>query len=417
MKLRTIAGIDIGNSQIKVAIAKINDETLRPEIIGVGSSQSNGLRRGMVVDMEECVDNVREAIAQAQDMAGVNIKRAYLAVNGLHISNQVSRGVIAVSRADNEISQNDIDRVLQAASVVSLPANREIVHVIPRTYIVDGREYVKNPLGMKGVRLEAEVFIIDGLSPYLKNIAKCVNENGVEVNELVFAPLAASLSVLDKNQKEYGVLSLDFGGGTSTLTVFEEADLLHAVVLPIGSKHITNDLAIALRTSIDVAEKIKVHHGATSENEDFRKKDTVDLSEYMAEDGAMMPKKNLIKVVDARVQELLEMVSAEMKKVPRNGMLPAGVVLSGGGSNLPGFASLVKAALRLPVKIARPISMDGVDLMGADPSYSVATGLIAWGFDKEFGNSRQKGGRFSGASRNSAGAVSRVTDWLKNFLP
>jgi len=161
MKLRTIAGIDIGNSQIKVAIAKINDETLRPEIIGVGSSQSNGLRRGMVVDMEECVDNVREAIAQAQDMAGVNIKRAYLAVNGLHISNQVSRGVIAVSRADNEISQNDIDRVLQAASVVSLPANREIVHVIPRTYIVDGREYVKNPLGMKGVRLEAEVFIID----------------------------------------------------------------------------------------------------------------------------------------------------------------------------------------------------------------------------------------------------------------
>src|SRR3989339_73322 len=417
MKLRTIAGIDIGNSQIKVAIAKINHETLRPEIIGVGSSQSNGLRRGMVVDMEECVDNVREAIAQAQDMAGVNIKRGYLAVNGLHISNQVSRGVIAVSRADNEISQNHIDRVLQAASVVSLPANREIVHVIPRTYIVDGREYVKNPLGMKGVRLEAEVFIIDGLSPHLKNIAHCLNENNIEVAELVFAPLAASLAVLDKNQKEYGVLSLDFGGGTSTLSVFEEADLLHTVVLPIGSRHITNDLAIALRTSIDVAERVKIEHGSTAEIQDMRKKDMVDLSEILAEENYILPKKQLVRVIDARMQELIDMVGVEMKKIPRNGMLPAGVILSGGGSNLPGFATLVKDRLRLPVRIAIPLNIDGTGLLRGDPSYSVAAGLIAWGFEKELGGGKQRGGGFKGMNFNSSGTTKKIINWFKNFLP
>src|SRR3989344_1964300 len=230
-----ISGIDIGNSQIKVVVAKIDRDTLATEILGIGSAISNGLRRGMVVDMEETINNVQAAVQRAEAMAGAKIRRAYLAVNGLHIKNQISRGVIAVSRIDGEISQNDIDRVLQAASVVSLPANREIIHVIPRNYIVDGTEYVKNPLGMKGVRLEAEVFIIDGLSPYLRNIAKCVNENDIEVAGLVFAPLASSLAVLDKNQKEYGVLNLDFGGGTSSLTVFEEADLIHSAVLPIGS--------------------------------------------------------------------------------------------------------------------------------------------------------------------------------------
>src|SRR3989338_7922475 len=172
-----ISGIDVGNSQVKVVVSKVDRESLSVEILGVGSAPSNGLRKGMVVDMEEAIDNIRTAVQRAEAMAGVSVKRAYVAVNGLHIKNQVSRGVIAVSRADNEISQNDIDRVIQAASVVSLPPNREIIHVLPRNFTVDGSEVVKNPLGMKGVRLEAEVSIIDGLSPYLRNIAKCVQEN------------------------------------------------------------------------------------------------------------------------------------------------------------------------------------------------------------------------------------------------
>ncbi|MEX2090851.1 MAG: cell division protein FtsA [Candidatus Paceibacterota bacterium] len=406
-----ISGIDIGNSQVKVVVSKIDRESLGVEILGMGNAPSNGLRKGMVVDMEETIENIRTAVQRAEAMAGVSIKRAYLAVNGLHIKSQVSRGVIAVSRADNEISQNDIDRVIQAASVVSLPPNREIVHVIPRNFIVDGTENVKNPLGMKGVRLEAEVFIIEGLSPYLRNIAKCVNENNIEVAGLVFSPLAASLSILDKNQKEYGVLSLDFGGGTSTLTVFEEADLIHTVVLPIGSKHITADLAIALRTSMDVAERVKIEHGSTSESLDLRKRDNVDLSELVGEENFFWPKKQLVGVIDARAQELLDMVSSELKKISK-GMLPAGVVLSGGGANMPGLASLVKEKLRLPVKIARPINFHGNADEQSDPSYSVAMGLILWGLEEEFNGTR---GKSAPASKNMF--FKKARGWFKNFLP
>ena len=409
-----ISGIDIGNSHVKVVIAKINSDSLTPEILGAGSVVSNGLRKGMVVDMEETIDNVHSAVQRAEAMAGLSIKRAYLAVNGLHIKTQISRGVIAVSRADNEISQNDIDRVLQAASVVSLPANREIIHVMPRNYVVDGVEYVKNPIGMKGVRLEADVMIIDGLSPYLRNVAKCVNENGIEVAGLVYAPLASSLAVLDKNQKEYGVINLDFGGGTSSLTVFEEADMLYSAVLPIGSRHITNDLAVMLRTSIDVAERIKLEHGATSNAEDLRRKNDVDLSKLIGEENFILPKKQLAKAVDARVLELFDIVGNELKKIPRSGLLPAGIVLSGGGANLPGVALLAKDKFRLPVRIARAINIDGIADVVDDPSYSVAIGLVMWGVGNEIGSQK---GKSSFSSSNGDSSFKNLKSWLKNFLP
>ncbi len=403
----------MGNSQVKVVIAKMNRDSLHPEIVGAGMAPSHGLRKGTVVDMEEVVKSIREAVAQAQSMAGAQIRRAYLSVNGQHINTQVSRGVIAVSRADNEISQSDIDRVLHAASVVSLPANREVVDVIARNYIVDGTEYIKNPLGMKGVRLEAEVFIIDGLAPHLRNLAKCVNENNIEVAGLVYAPMAAAYAALDKSQKEYGVLHLDFGGGTSSITVFEEADLIHNAVLPIGSRHITNDLAIALRTSLDVAEKIKLEHASTSAVEDLRSRQNIDLSAVMNEEGFVYPRKQIIKVVDARAFELLDMVQAELKRISRFGRLPAGIVISGGGANLPGFALLAKDVLKLPVRVARPIHIDGVPDLVADPAFAVATGLVLWGAERELGDGERSGFGFS----VQTGLVQKALGWLKNFLP
>src|SRR3989338_4390470 len=406
----TISGIDIGNSHVKVVIARLGKDNLRPEILGTGSAVSEGLRRGMVVDMEETIDNIGAAVQQAEAMAGTQIKSAFVGVNGLHIKTQVSRGVIAVSLADNEISQNDIDRVIQAASVVSMPANREIVHVIPRNFIVDGTEYVKNPLGMKGVRLEADVMLIDGLSPYLRNIAKCVNENNIEVAGLVYAPLAASLSSLDRNQKEHGVINLDFGGGTSTLTVFEEADLIHSAVIPIGSEYITKDLAVALRTSLDIAERIKLEHCSTSNMEDLRRKENIDLSDIIGEENFIVPKKQLVRVVDARIGELFDIVEMELKKVSKNGILPAGIVLSGGGSNLPGFAFLVKDRLRLPVKVAEPFGFDGANNIVGDPSFSVAVGLVLWGKEKETDGQKQK------LSVRGNGLAPKITDWFKNFL-
>lgn len=408
-----VSGIDVGNSHVKVVVAKVSRESEKPEIIGAGSAPSNGIRRGTVVDMEEAIESIRAAVQQAQAMAQMPIRRAYLSINGLHVQTQTSRGVIAVSRADNEISQHDIDRVLQAASVVSLPPNREIIHVLPRDFIVDGTEHVRNPLGMKGVRLEAEVCIIDGLSPYLRNITKCVHENTIEVAGLIYAPLAASLAALDKSQREFGVLHLDFGGGTSSMAIFEEADLVHSAMFPIGSRHITNDLAIALRTSMDVAEQIKLEHGATSEGEDLRRRENIDLTAALGEDF-VIPRKQLIRVVDARIDELVEMVGGELKKISRNGTLPAGIVLSGGGANLPGLLAVMKERLRLPVKLAKPVHVGGVLEIVADPSYVVAVGLALWGIEQELGGARQK---TSQPFMRSSGLLGKIGDWLKNFMP
>jgi cell division protein FtsA len=408
-----LSGIDIGNAQVKVVIAKMASDGSRPEILGVGSAPSNGLRRGMVVDMEGTIDDVRTAVERAEAMAGEKIRRAYLAVSGLHIRTQVSRGVIAVSRADNEISPSDIDRVIKAASVVSLPANREIIHVIPKAFIVDGAEYVKNPLGMKGVRLEADVMIVDGLSPYLRNLIKCVNENNIDISGLVYAPIASALSTLDKNQKEYGAMTIDFGGDTSHVAVYEEADMIHSAVLPIGSRHITKDLAVLLRTSMDVAEQVKIEHGATSHNEDMRRKNEVDLTSALGEEF-VIAKKQLVRYVDARVYELFDMINEELKKIARHGTLPAGAILSGGGANLPGIIQLAKERLRLPVRLARSVHFEGISEVVDDPSYSVAMGLVLWGMENEMGSARGKSQSYGGGGGD---VFKKISNWLKNFLP
>lgn len=408
-----ISGIDIGNATIKVVIAKTNPNAPAPEVIGVGSVPStSGLRAGEIVDMKEAIDNVRTALAQATTMAGYPVRRAYLSVSGVHINTQVSRGVIAVSRADQEISANDIDRVIQAASVVSLPPNREIIHVIPRDFVIDGTEHVRDPLGMKGVRLEADVLIVHGLSRHLKNLAKCVNECGIEVAGFVFAPMAGSLAALDKHQKEYGVAHLDFGGGTASLTVFDQADMIHSAILKLGSRYITNDLAILLRTSIENAERIKIDLGAVNEREDKRAKPKMaDLTSYMDE-PFIVPRRQLVSVIDARVNELLETVALELKKIGKDGQLPAGVVISGGGSKLPGFVTLVRDTLGLPVRVAKPLHVEAFDA-AMDPAFSVAIGLVVWGFGREVGES----GSALPSGIKMPVWMGTIGSWLKNFLP
>ncbi len=413
MKSSILCGIDVGNSLIKTVIAEVNQETLQPRIIGVGSAASNGLRRGMVVDMEEAIGSVRNSLDQAQSMAGVKVEQAYVSINGLHIKTQASRGVIAVSRADNEIAQHDIARLIEAASTVSLPLNYEIIHVIPRTFIIDGHEHVKNALGMKGVRLEVEVLLIEGLSPYIRNLAKCVNANGVEIAEFVFAPLAAAKSVLDKHQREYGVMLVDIGGGVSSLAMFHEGELLHTAVLPIGSRHITNDIAIAFRTSMDNAEQIKTQYGILgSADLSSAKKENVDLSPILGE-AASVPRKHIAKIVDARIGELFDMISQELKKQSGAYMLPAGLVLSGGGANLAGMSAFAKDRLGLSVRIGGDYTLDGVSEEMRDPSYAVAVGLVLWGFERV----QASGGVSRLSNQFSKNILKKAGKWLKNFMP
>lgn len=407
-----ICGIDTGNTSIKVVVAKVEQNAPQADIIGVGSVPStSALRAGEIVDMKEATDALRLALQQAAAMAGVPVRRAYLSVNGLHIATQVSKGTIAIARADGEITASDIDRVIATAQVVSLPPNREIIHVIPRDFVIDGSEHVRDPLGMKGVRLEADVLIVHGLSRHLKNLAKCVNECGVEVAGFVFAPLAASMAVLDKHQKEFGVAHLDFGGGTASLTVWDQADLVHSAIMRVGSRHITNDLAILLKTSLDTAERIKIELGVVNERWDRRKKpELVDLSSYMDE-PFQVQRRELMEAVDARARELLDMVQSELKKAGKEGLLPAGIVVSGGGSKLSGFLTLVRDTLGLPVKVGKLVGVEAFDA-AMDPAFSVGVGLVAWGYAREIGE-----GNHTSEPSVLGGWVKKMGAWLKNFMP
>jgi cell division protein FtsA len=405
----TICGIDIGNTTVKVAVARLGAE--RPEVIGVGSaSTTSGLNAGEIVDMQETVASVRTAIAMASTIAGVPVRRAYLAVSGVAIASQTSRGVIAVARSDQEITENDIKRVIDAASVVSLPNNRELLHVIPREFMIDGTEHVRDPLGMKGVRLEADVLLVHGPARHLRNLVKAVNECGVEVAGCVYAPLAASLSSLDKHQKQFGVAHLDFGGGTASLTVWDQSNLIHSAIVRPGSRHITNDLAILLRTSLENAEQIKIQLGAVNETFDKRKKpETVDLTNFVDE-PFIIERSKFVGAMDARARETVDAVKEELKRCGRSGNLPAGIIVSGGGSKLAGFLAMVRDELGLPVRPHKPLSVEAFDA-ALDPSFAVALGLVAWGYDRE------RSGEPSGPGGTGGGVFKKVGDWLKNFLP
>lgn len=412
-----ICGIDVGNSYIKTVIAEVDRQSLVPRILGIGTAESLGMRRGAVVDMNETIENIGSSIRQAESMAGVRINKAYVSLNGPHIKTQSSKGVIAVSRADNQISQNDIDRVVDAASVISLPSNREVIHVLPRIFMIDGQEQVKNPLGMRGVRLEADVYIIEGLSPHIHNVAKCVNANDVEVIDFVYSPMAVAMTALDRQQREFGVLNLDFGGGTSTFALFHEGDMIHTGVIPVGSRHITNDLAVALRTTMDIAEKIKKEYGSVLSST-LPKKDQVDLSEIMGESNYFLSRREITRIVEARVGEVFDLIGAELKKLPRQNLLPGGVVLIGGGANLQGIVDFAKDKLKLPVKIANQYHFNGqLAERISDPGLAVAVGLVAWGLNKEFGDTRHGGGGPKSEIFSSNGGVKKAMGWLKNFMP
>jgi cell division protein FtsA len=405
-----VTGIDIGNSAVKTVIAEVDESGLAPRVLGWGSVPSNGLRRGVVYDMEETTANIRDSVAEAEKMAGIKVERAFISLNGPHIRTQQSRGVIVVSRADNEISRNDIDRVIDAAAIISLPPNREIIHVISKSFTIDSQEKVKNALGMKGVRLEADVILIEGLSPYIRNLAKCASSNNIEVAGFVFAPLAVAKFALDKHQREHGVLNVDFGGGISTVALFQEGELIHAAILPVGSKHITNDIAVAFRTTIEKAEEIKCKYGMVGA-EEGGKKDQIDLSQLLDEDDAIVPRRQIGRIIDCRVSELFDFIGEEMKKVPQYVSLPAGVVLTGGGANLAGLANFAKNRLRLSVGLGKKKSEELPEEL-CDPSYAVALGLINWGFEAEFlGDSSRK------VDWSSLGFLGKFTRWLKDFLP
>ncbi len=409
-------GVDVGTSSINTVVAKaeITQESLKPQIIGVGMAPSAGLRKGVVVDIDEASASIKQSISEAERVSGFKIDHAYVSIGGNQINAMPSKGVIAVSRADGEISNEDVERVVAASEAISLPLNREILHVIPRIFTLDNESGIRNPVGMNGVRLEVDTLIVDGATPFIRNLAKCMNEVGVNIDALVLNVLASGRAVLNKRQKDLGVLCLDIGGGTSSLSVYEEGDLVHVQVLPIGAAHITNDLAIGLRTAVDVAEKVKLEYGSCAPS-DINKSDTIDLTKFGFEDDGLVSRKEVAEIIEARVLEMLDLTTKELKRIDRDRLLPAGVVILGGGAKVPGFVDLVKKELKLPAQVGFPMEFDGIVDRIDDPAFSTAVGLVLWGIDMEL--SGKKPGTPLPFAPSVGNTVNKMKRWFKMFMP
>lgn len=373
-----ITGLDVGTAKVKTVIAqKLTDEEPL-EILGIGSVSSFGVRRGVVIDIDGVTKSIIESINEAKENSRQKIEGVYASLGGSHIFSAISRGIVAVSRADQKISQEDIDRVIQAAEAISLPSNKEILHTLPLQFTIDGEGSIKNVLGMSGIRLEVEALILGAFSPYIQNLTQAILNSNLEVNDLMISTLASSRACLTPRQKELGVVLLDIGAGTTGLAVFGEGDLVHLAIFPIGSAHITNDIAIGLRCDIDIAERIKQEYGIASPQW-VSKKEIIDLSSTLGT-PLVFSRKHLAEIIEARICEIFDLVSKELKKISKEILLPAGVVLTGGAVNLPKCIEFAKKELRLPCHLglvggfARPIE---------DPSLSAACGLILWASDFE----------------------------------
>lgn len=413
-KEHIFVGLDIGSSVIRVVVGKQESELGTPSIIGVGEAVSQGIRRGVIVDIDEAVSAIAEALEKAERMTGLNINHAVVSVGGAQITSQESHGVIAVARADGEITENDVVRVVDASQAISIPANREILHVIPKNFTVDGQTGIKDPVGMSGIRLEVDSQIIQAAVPFIKNLTKCILQAGLEIDDLVLAPLSAAQAVLTKKQKELGVVLIDLGGGTTGLVVFEEGDLISSTILPLGSMHITNDLAIGLRTSVDTAEKIKLQYGQ-AEMREVKKDVDVDLAKIDKQEEGKVSTKHIVEIIEARLEETFDLINKELKKINRDGQLPAGAVLTGGGAKLPGVIELAKKQLRLPVSVGLPGSVSTVLDRVDDPSFATAVGLVLWANEFLLGSSRTVNKFARKVLENDT--INNLRKWFKSFLP
>lgn len=409
-------GLDIGTSMIRVVVGKSSDEDKTPSIIGVGEAPAGGIRKGVIVDVEEAVSSITAALEKAERMTGIPIDHAVVSVGGAHVVSVESHGVIAVSRADGEITEADIIRVVDASQAISIPPNREILHVIPKTFTVDGQVGIKDPLGMAGIRLEVDSQIIQASVPFIKNLTKCITRVGLEIDDLVLSPLACAQAVLTKRQKELGCVLINIGGGTTGIAVFEEGELMHTNILPIGSSHITNDLAIGMRTSIDTAEIVKLEYGI-AQKQGVAKNEEIDLSKIdKAEDGKVS-RQQMAMIIQARLEEIFGMINKDLKSIGRDGQLPAGATLTGAGSMLEGIEAFAKKELRLPVQIGVPTNISTVIDRVDEPGFCTAVGLVLWG--NEYAKRSPASQTFKKfTSRLLPDSVrDKVIGWFRSILP
>lgn len=448
---RIITALDIGSSKITTIItASLKEEKL--SVIGVSTVPSKGLRKGQIVDIEETIGAISESVDAAERMAGVSVGAALISLGGAHIQSQNSKGVVAVSEPEGEITATDIGRVIEAAKAVSLPSSREILHVLPRDYIVDGQAGIKDPLGMTGVRLEVDTQIVTGATTAIRNLGKCVNEVGVDIESVVFSGLAASEAVLSETERELGVVLVDIGAGTTDIAIWVDGALSFSSVLPVGARNVTNDIAVGLRVSLESAEKIKLflsqkatpQFGLPSAPEEgsgrgVKTTDELDLSALdLPEEVKKISRKTLVEgIIKPRLLEIFTFVGMEITKSGFGGMTPSGIVVTGGGAQTAGILESCRSRLAMPCRVGAPFSLPvsdsgGIYLTGLteelnSPQFSTSVGLIFYGArlgskapaSRPTSLSLPNWGGFGRLAQNLPvkNILSKVTNFLKGFLP
>lgn len=407
-----ITSLDVGTNAVRIVMGqRLADGRLK--IIGAAETPSQGVIRGSINSVEEAVSVISETIEKCERMTGLRIDKMVVGMSGAHIKTIPSKGVVAVAKANEQVEDSDVERALEVAESTTTLPNYEILHVLPISYNLDDQKGIKEPQGMSGVRLEVEAQVVMAMSSQVKNLTKVIYRTGVDIDFIVFSILATSEAVLTAKQKELGVVVVNIGSATTSLAVFEEGNILHTAVLPVGAGHITNDLAIGLKTSVEVAEAVKIDH-AQALSEDVSKREEVDLHKYSESEkkGSYVYKKDISEIAEARLEEIFSMVEDELKKIDRNGKLPSGVVLTGGGAKMPMIVDLAKNILNLPVFLGLPVDSNfPIDKLN-DPEYTTALGLVIWA-DKNI----EIGGSFIPGFSMFGKTGGKMKSWFKSLWP
>jgi cell division protein FtsA len=406
-----VVGLEIGSGKVCTVVGELGEDD-QIEIIGVGTSPSLGIRKGIIIDLEQAIQATKESIGSAERMAGTRINSAFVSIAGNHITSVNSKGVIAISTEYPEITENDIEKVIEAAKAGIVSSEKELIHTLSREFIVDGQGGISDPLGMSGARLECKVHIITGSITAVQNLIKCVEGAGLDIEEIIFGTLASSNAVLSNAEKDLGVLLIDIGAGTTEIAIFIEGGLAYSAVLPVGGIQITNDLAVGLRTSIEEAEKIKINYGS-SVKDNVSSEKLVEISSVNGKDNYNVSQKYLVEIIEPRVSEIFSLVGTEVRKSGCYNMIPGGIVITGGSSLLPGISEVAEQVLNLPARLGRPHYEGELADMINVPSYSEAIGLLSFATEKY-----SIGGSFQSSKRKTKvkNIFTKIISWLKDFF-
>lgn len=427
MAQNIVTALDIGSSKVTTVIATLEDGK-EPKVIGVATYPSRGLKKGVIVNIEEAINSIAASLEAAERMAGLTVSSVYISINGKHITSTNNRGVVAV--AQDEISTDDVFRAIESARTVSIPPSREILHVIPRQFSVDTQGGIKDPVGMSGTRLEVDAHIISATSTALHNLVKVVQQLGLKVDDIVFSGWAASSAVLTNTEKELGVMLLDIGGGTTSITTFEEDSITYSGSVPFGGINLTSDLAIGLRVSLEDSEKIKInsaelikemkekdrHEKSDDEEKGKKTGGNLDISRLQVEGQKAVSKKLFDEIIEARLSEIFDLVLSQVEQSRNQARLPAGVVITGGSALVPNITSIAKKVLGVPARIGYPKGLSGLVDEINSPAYAVAQGLILYGAQDE-GYSARSSAITNSSSSKKGGVFGNITRFIKNLLP